>query len=98
MRAAPSLGTTWQPNLAFRVIATERFANQLRNAPGELAGYVSAVTAVLRVDPTVASAAFDVVRSGEEYTAISARGRGYLIYWVPAGHDHVLLEWLVWAG
>jgi hypothetical protein len=46
----------------------------------------------------VASAAFDVVRSGEECIAIFARGRGYLIYWVPAGHDLVLLEWLVWAG
>jgi hypothetical protein len=33
----------------------------------------------------VASAAFD-------------RGRGFLIYWVPAGHNLVLLEWLVWAG
>jgi|GEM_PF-2069352 len=96
--AAPSPGTIWQPNLAFEVIATERFANQLRNAPGELAGYVSAVTAVLRIDPTVASAAFDVVRSDEEYTAIFAHGRGFLIYWVPDGHDLVLLEWLVWAG
>jgi hypothetical protein len=46
----------------------------------------------------VASAALDVVRSDEEYTAIFARGRGYLIYWVPAGHDLVLLERLVWAG
>jgi hypothetical protein len=84
--------------LAFEVIATDRFAKQLRNAPGELAGYVSAVTAVLRVDPTVASAAFDVVRSDEEYTALFAHGRGFLIYWVPASHDLVLLEWLVWAG
>jgi hypothetical protein len=61
-------------------------------------GLVSAVAAVLRVDPTVASTAFDVVRSGEEeYTAIFAHGRGFLIYWVPAGHELVLLEWLVWA-
>jgi hypothetical protein len=84
--------------LAFEVIATDRFATQLRNAPGELAGYVSAVIAVLGIDPTVASAAFDVVRSDDEYTAIFAHGRGFLIYWVPAGHDLVLLEWLVWAG
>jgi hypothetical protein len=84
--------------LAFRVIATERFANQLRDAPGELAGDVGAVAAVLRVDPTVASAAFDIVRSGEEeYTAIFAHGRGFLIYWVPPGHELVLLEWLVWT-
>jgi hypothetical protein len=61
-------------------------------------GYVSAVAAVLRVDPTLASAAFDVVRSGEEeFTAIFAHGRGFLIYWVPAGHEVVLLEWLAWA-
>ena len=84
--------------MAFDVIATGRFANQLRNAPGELTGYVSAVAAVLRVNPTVASAALDVVRSGEEeYTAIFAHGRGFLIYWVPAGRKLVLLEWLVWA-
>jgi hypothetical protein len=57
----------------------------------------SGVRRVLRVDPTLASAAFVVVRSDEEYTAVFARGRGYLIYWVPAGHDLVLLEWLVWA-
>jgi hypothetical protein len=57
------------------------------------------VAAVLRVDPTVASAAFEVVRSGEEeFTAIFAHGRGFLIYWVPAGQEVVLLEWLVWAG
>jgi hypothetical protein len=50
-------------------------------------GLVSAVAAVLRVDPTVASAAFDVVWSGEEeYTAIFAHGRSFLIYWVPARH------------
>lgn len=84
--------------MAFEVIATERFATQLRNAPGELAGYVSAVIAILRVDPMVASAAFDVVRSDDEYTAIFAHGRGFLIYWVPAGRDLVLLERLVWAG
>jgi hypothetical protein len=46
----------------------------------------------------VASAAFDVVRSDDEYTAIFAHGRGFLIYWVPAGRDLVLLERLVWAG
>jgi hypothetical protein len=46
----------------------------------------------------VASAAFDVVRSDEKDTAIFARGRGFLIYWMPAGHNLVLLEWLVWAG
>jgi hypothetical protein len=47
----------------------------------------------------VASAAFGVVRSGEEeFTAIFAHGRGFLIYWVPAGREVVLPEWLVWAG
>ena len=97
MRAAPSPGTTWQTSLACRVIATARFVDQLRNAPGELRGYVSAVAAVLRVEPTVASAAFTVVNDGEEYTAVFAHGRGFLVYWVPAGHDVVLLEWLVWA-
>jgi hypothetical protein len=84
--------------LAYRVIATARFADQLRNAPGELRGYVSAMSAVLRVEPTMASAAFSVVSHGEEHTAIFAHGRGFLTYWVPSGRDLVLLEWLVWTG
>jgi hypothetical protein len=84
--------------LAYRDIATARFADQLRNAPGELRGYVSAVSAVLRVEPTVASAAFTVVSEGEEFTAVFGHGRGFLIHWVPSGRDLVLLEWLVWTG
>jgi hypothetical protein len=85
--------------LAYRVLAVSRFATQLRNAPGELRGYVSAVVAVLRVDPTVASVAFTVVADGgDEYTAVFAGGRGFLTYWVPPGRDVVVLLRLVWMG
>jgi hypothetical protein len=82
--------------LAFRVLAVGPFAAQLRDAPGELRGYVSAVVAVLRVDPTTSSVAFPVVAQGEdEYTAIFAGGRGFLTYWVPPGGDVVVVLRLV---
>jgi hypothetical protein len=82
--------------LASRVLAVARFAAGLGNAPGELRGYVSAVVAVLRVDPTMASVAFSVLAEGEgEYTAVFAGGRGVLTYWVPAGGDIVVLLRLV---
>jgi hypothetical protein len=65
------------------------------DSPGELRGYVGAVVAVLRVDPTTSSLAFSVVAEGEdEYTAVFAGGRGFLRYRVPAGsHVVVLLPW-----
>ena len=85
--------------MAYRVVATARFAGQLRNAPGELRGYVSAVVAVLRVDPTVASLAFTAVgQADDEHTAIFAQGRGFLTYWLPPGRDVVVLLRLVWTG
>jgi hypothetical protein len=85
--------------LAYRVLAVDRLANQLRDAPGELRGYVTAVVAVLRVDPTVASLAFSVVaEGGDEYTAVFAGGRGFLTYWVPPGGDVIVLLRLVWVG
>ena len=92
-------GTTWPPSLAFRVLAVNRFAAELRDAPGELRGYVSAVVAVLRVDPTMASLAFLVVVEGQdEYTVVFANGRGFLTYWVPLGGDVVVPLGLIWAG
>ena len=85
--------------MAFRVLAVGRFASQFPDAPGELRGYVTAVVAVLRVDPTVSSLAFSVVAEGaDEYTAVFAGGRGFLTYWVPPGGDVVVLLRLVWAG
>jgi hypothetical protein len=85
--------------LAFRVLAVGRFAAEFRGAPGELRGYVSAVVAVLGVEPTMASVAFSVVAAaGDEYTAVFAGGRGFLTYWVPPGRDIVVLLRLVWAG
>jgi hypothetical protein len=85
--------------LAFRVLAVDRFAVELRNAPGELRGYVSAVVAVLRVDPTIASLAFSVMaEGGDEYTAVFAGGRGFLTYWLPPGGEVVVLLRLVWVG
>jgi hypothetical protein len=92
-------GTTWPKSLAFRVLAVSSFAAELREAPGELRGYVSAVVAVLRVDPTVASLAFAAVaEGGDEYTAVFASGRGFLTYWVPPGRDVVVLLRVVWVG
>ena len=85
--------------MAFRVLAVDRFAAELYDSPGELRGYVGAVVAVLRVDPTTSSLAFSVVAEGkDEYTAVFAGGRGFLRYWVPAGSHVVVLLRLVWAG
>jgi hypothetical protein len=85
--------------LTFSVLAVGRFAAELRDAPGELRGYVSAVVAVLRVDPAVASLAFAVVAEDQdEYTAVFANGRGFVTYWVPPGRDVVVLLRLVWVG
>ena len=98
-RPASCPGTTWPKSLAFRVLALARFAAQLHDAPGELRGYVSAVVAVLRVNPTMASMAFSVVVEGDdEYTAVFAGGRGFLTYWVPSAGDVVVLLRLVWVG
>ncbi|HZA82003.1 MAG TPA: hypothetical protein VFC13_11110 [Actinomycetes bacterium] len=84
--------------MAYRVLAVSSFAAELRDAPGELRGYVSAVVAVLRVDPTMASVAFSVVEEGDdERTAIFANGRGFLTYWAPRGRGMVVLLRLVWA-
>jgi hypothetical protein len=84
--------------LAFRILTVGRFAAELHDAPGELRGYVSAVVAVLRVDPTMASVAFSVLAEGsDEYTAVFVAGRGFLTYWVPPGGDVVVLLRLVWT-
>ncbi|HEY2957275.1 MAG TPA: hypothetical protein VGM21_03560 [Actinomycetota bacterium] len=83
--------------MAYRVVATSHFAEQARNAPGELLGYVSAVVAVLRVDPTLSTVAFATVRDGDEYTAVFARGREFLTYWLPTGREVVVLLRLVWV-
>jgi hypothetical protein len=99
MSPASFPGTTWRPSLTYRVVATTRFAVELRNAPGELRGYASAVVAVLRVDPTIASLAFSVIRHAEdERTVIFAGGRGFLTYWLPPGRDVVVLLRLIWAA
>jgi hypothetical protein len=59
--------------LASRVLAVTRFAAELREAPGELRGDISAVVAVLRVDPTMAGLAFLVAAESEdEYTVVFA--------------------------
>jgi hypothetical protein len=64
--------------LASRILAVGRFAAELRDAPGELRGYVKAVVAVLRVDPAMAGLAFAVVEGGEEeYTASSRTAAGF---------------------
>jgi len=82
--------------LSYSVFATSYFTKQARNAPGELLGYVSAVVAVLRVNPTASTVAFTTSRDGEDYTVVVTHGRGFLTYWLPAGHDVVVLLRLVW--
>ena len=84
--------------MAYRVLAVSSFAAELRDAPGELRGYVSAVVAVLRVDPTMASVAFSVVEERRRaHGDLLANGRGFLTYWAPRGRGMVVLLRLVWA-
>ena len=37
-------------------------------------------------------------QNGPGHTAVFAKGRGFLTYWVPAGGEVVVLLRVVWAG
>jgi hypothetical protein len=87
------------PVNAHRIILTRRARQHLRDAPPTLQGYVIGITAVLRVDPTIASAAFQIRQVDDDaWTATFGAGRGFLTYWVVQDQRAVvLLDW-TWAG
>jgi hypothetical protein len=82
-----------------QIVLTRRARQQLLDAPPTLQGYVTGITAVLRVDPTTASAAFQIRQVDDDsWTATFGAGRGFLTYWVVQDQRAVvLLDW-TWAG
>lgn len=82
-----------------QIVLTPRARQQLHDAPPTLQGYVTGITAVLRVDPTTASAAIQIRQAGDgTWTATFAEGRGFLTYRVIQYQQAVvLLDW-TWAG
>jgi hypothetical protein len=60
-----------------------------------LRGYVAGTVALLRVDPTSASAAFTILREGELWTPIFPHQRGFLRYKVNE-RLHLVLVDLTW--
>jgi hypothetical protein len=84
---------------AHKIILTRRVRQQLRESPPILQGYVTGITAVLRVDPTTASAGLQIRQVDDDaWTATLGAGRGLLTYWViHSQRAVVLLDW-TWAG
>jgi len=82
--------------LAYRIVATQAVGEQLRGAPPQLQGYVAGIVAVLRVDPTTASAAFHARVVDDARVAVFAGGRGFLSYWVLQDDKVVVLLDLTW--
>jgi hypothetical protein len=82
--------------LAYRVVAAQAVREQLRGAPAQLQGYVAGIVAVLRVDPTTASAAFHAQILDDARVAVFAAGRGFLSYWVLEDDKVVVLLDLTW--
>ncbi len=82
--------------MAYRIVATQAVGEQLRGAPPQLQGYVAGIVAVLRVDPTTASAAFHARVVDDARVAVFAGGRGFLSYWVLQDDKVVVLLDLTW--
>jgi hypothetical protein len=84
---------------AHQIILTRRVRRQLRESPPIVQGYVTGITAVLRVDPTTASTAVQIRQVDDDaWTATFGAGRGFLTYWViQSQRAVVLLDW-TWAG
>lgn len=79
------------------MIARKLVRDQLSDAPPELQGYVAGVVAVLRVDPTAVSAAFETRWDGDVRTALFAGGRGFLTYRVVRQRRLVVLLDVTWV-
>ena len=82
--------------MAYNVLVGQAVAQRLRDAPGQLQGYVAGIVAFLRVDPSAASVAFTVVSGPGYRTIIFASGRGFLDFEVIEEDGIVLLTALTW--
>jgi hypothetical protein len=81
----------------YSVVVGLRVREQLRNAPPQLQGYVAGIVAVLRADPTAASAMFPILGTDEYRTVIFPGGRGFLDYQVFEDQRVVVLVSLTWV-
>ncbi len=84
------------PSLAYQVALARRVAEQLRDAPPELRGYVAGVVALLRTDPSVGTAAFPVLVGPEYNTIVFPDRRGFLDFYVVEERRLVVLVDLAW--
>jgi hypothetical protein len=82
--------------LAYQVALARRVAEQLRDAPPELRGYVAGVVALLRTDPSVGTAAFPVLVGPEYNTIVFPDRRGFLDFYVVEERRLVVLVDLAW--
>ncbi len=57
---------------------------------------MAGIVAVLRVDPTTASAAFHARAVNDAHVAVFAGGHGFLSYWVLEHDEVVVLLELTW--
>jgi hypothetical protein len=98
--AEPASSTTRQaqtPLAGYRLVLSHRVGQQLREAPPVLQGHLTGITAILRIDPTAASAMLHIQPSrSDHWTATYQNGRGFLQYRVIQPQRLVVvLDW-VW--
>jgi len=85
--------------LPYRVVVLQAAREQLRDAPPILQGYVDGILAVLGVDPSAATAAFEVRVVDDDYReAIFAGGRGIVGYWLLEDLRTVAVVNVTWPG
>ena len=103
MRTAEQPSSTTRPAQAplggYRLVLSHRVGQQLRQAPPLLQGHLSAITAILRVDPTAASTMLHLQPDHRDaWTATYGDGRGFLQYRVIQRQRLVVVTDWVWIG
>jgi hypothetical protein len=87
------------PGATYQVLVTQQVHQRLRHAPPLLAGSVTGILAVLRVDPSEASMIFRRRRLGDSGWVVTfGAAGGLLTYWVLQAERLVVLLDLTWAG
>jgi hypothetical protein len=85
--------------LPYRVVVLRAAREQIREAPPILQGYVDGILAVLCVDPSAATTAFEVRVVDEDHReAIFAGGRGIVGDWLLEDQRTVAVVNVTWLG
>ena len=82
--------------MACQVLLARRVGEQLRDVPPQRRGYLAGIVTLLRVDPSVGTAAFPVVAGPNYHTVVFPDGRGLLDYAVVEERRLVVLVDLTW--